>query len=174
MASSSAASVSPSPSVTGEHSTSPSWSVRSPVWSFFEYDTATEKSICQVELSAHVICAHISGKYPATFEEESPWGAVLQVELSIKKAKNEVETRRCSISHKAAATTNMIAISVFLRKNIGKRVTVTTNNEKACCICRQQQCFQQNCWISRSSLRVVTKSQNSQQLVKKRKSSDWN
>ena len=70
LASSSAASVSPSLSVTGEHSTSPSRSVRSPVWSFFAYDAATEKSICQVELSDHVICVHnISGKYPTNLKQ---------------------------------------------------------------------------------------------------------
>ena len=70
LASSSAASVSPSLSVTGEHSTSPSRSVRSPVWSFFTYDAATEKSICQVELSDHVICVHnISGKYPTNLKQ---------------------------------------------------------------------------------------------------------
>ena len=113
MASSSTAFVSPSLSVTGEHSTRPSRSVRSPVWNFFEYDATTENSVCQVELSEHVICAHsISGKYPTNLKQHlkrchpEAHSQVLQVESSIKKAKSEVKAKRCSSSHKAAATSS--------------------------------------------------------------------
>ena len=88
MANSSAVSVLPSPSVTGEHNTRPSRSVRSPMWSFFEYDPATKKSICQVGVSDHVICAHnISTKYPTNLKQHlktshpEAHSQVLQVEL---------------------------------------------------------------------------------------------
>ena len=58
MTNSSAASVLPSLSVTGEHSGSTAQCTRSvsPVWNYLEYDIATGKSVCQVEIYNNVIC----------------------------------------------------------------------------------------------------------------------
>ena len=44
--------------------------VRSPVWNFFNFNEATEKSACQVQLSNQNICAQtISGKYPTNLKQ---------------------------------------------------------------------------------------------------------
>ena len=104
---SSSASVSPTPSVTGAKR----GSVRSPVWNFFDFNEATGNSVCRVQLSDHGDkCAHIiGGKYPMNLKQylrkshPNEYSRVLKIESSAKKAKEEAQSRKFSISHKAGA-----------------------------------------------------------------------
>lgn len=104
--SSSAASVSPCPSFTGESSKK-----RSPAWKFFDFDETAGKSVCQVRLSGEETCGvTIPGKYPTNLKQHlrkshpEEHAQVLRMEASIKKAKDEAEALKISISHKASAT----------------------------------------------------------------------
>ena len=118
MAASESQSVSPALSIAGvSHYTNVlGRPVKSAVWKFFEYNVQSEKSVCQIVKpgpssvdAADEVCGHcIAGKYPSNLKQHlrkhhSPqYSEVLQLEESAKKAKEEADRKRCSMSLKAA------------------------------------------------------------------------
>ena len=105
-------SVSPCPSGYSDTPAVTNKSLRSPVWKYFKFVEAIGKSVCQVVGTDGEVCSqNISGKFPTNLKQHlrskhpNEHSAVLEVDASIKKAKDEAELKRAQICHKAAAAT---------------------------------------------------------------------
>ena len=157
--SSSAASVSPSPSLAGE---SKATKRRSLVWKFFEFNETTGKSVCQVPLSGEEPCGvNVPGKFATNLKQHlskshpEEHAQVLRMEAAIKRAKEEAGASKISgISHKASATTSK---QLTLSQSLSSGKHYKKESERYLMITRNLAVFvgsnnvaNRNCRVSRS------------------------